>query len=88
MNQMEARRNQGAGRIALIYLLIGGLWILFSDKLARTIAKAQDVAQSYDLGANSFIRKPVEFTQFVHSMEQLDLYWLVINEPPPPKVVR
>jgi PAS domain S-box-containing protein len=42
MKQMEVRRNHGAVRIALIYLLIGALWILFSDKLASTIAKDQD----------------------------------------------
>jgi CheY-like chemotaxis protein len=43
----------------------------------------QDIAVSYDLGTNSYIRKPVDFTQFVHSVEQLGLYWLVLNEPPP-----
>jgi len=44
----------------------------------------QDVAESYGLGANSFIRKTVDFSQFVNSIKQLGLYWLVINEPPPP----
>jgi CheY-like chemotaxis protein len=42
-----------------------------------------DVAQSYDLGANSYIRKPVDFTQFVEAIQHLGLYWLVMNEPPP-----
>jgi two-component system, response regulator len=42
-----------------------------------------DVATSYDLGINSYIRKPVDFTQFAQSIEQLGLYWLVLNEPPP-----
>lgn len=42
-----------------------------------------DVAASYDLGVNSYIRKPVNFTQFAAALEHLGLYWLVINEPPP-----
>ena len=44
----------------------------------------QDVAASYDLGVNSYIRKPVDFTQFAAAIEHLGLYWLVMNEPPPP----
>ena len=45
----------------------------------------QDVAMSYDLGANSYIRKPVDFQQFAEAVKALDLYWLVLNEPPPLK---
>ena len=43
----------------------------------------QDVAAGYDLGVNSYIRKPVDFRQFAQSMEHLGLYWLVLNEHPP-----
>jgi CheY-like chemotaxis protein len=43
----------------------------------------QDMAASYDLGVNSYIRKPVDFEQFVMSVGQLGLYWLVLNEDPP-----
>jgi two-component system response regulator len=43
----------------------------------------QDIIDSYHLGANSYIRKPVDFAQFVETVGQLGLYWLVLNEPPP-----
>ncbi len=43
----------------------------------------QDMAASYDLGVNSYIRKPVDFEQFVQAIQMLGLYWLVLNEEPP-----
>ncbi len=43
----------------------------------------QDIAKGYDLGVNSYIRKPVDFYQFVEAIKQLGIYWLLINEPPP-----
>jgi two-component system response regulator len=45
----------------------------------------QDVISGYDLGANSFVRKPVDFVQFVEAARLLGLYWLVMNEPAPPE---
>ena len=45
----------------------------------------QDMINGYKFGANSYVRKPVDFTQFVEAARQLGLYWLVINEPPPKK---
>jgi two-component system response regulator len=42
----------------------------------------QDLTNGYKLGANSYIRKPVDFTQFTEAVKQLGLYWLVLNEPP------
>ena len=51
--------------------------ILTSSKEER------DLSGAYELGANSYIQKPVDFTQFQETIKQLGLYWLVINEPPP-----
>jgi len=46
----------------------------------------QDRVNSYDLGANSYVRKPVDFKQFSEAARQLGLYWLVLNESPPHRV--
>ena len=43
----------------------------------------RDVVQSYKLGANSYVRKPVDFGQFLDAARQLELYWLVLNQPAP-----
>lgn len=45
-------------------------------------SEEQDVIRSYDLGANSYVRKPVDFAQFLEAARQLGLYWLVLNEVP------
>jgi len=46
-------------------------------------AEEQDMVRSYCLGANSYVRKPIDFTQFVEAVRQLGLYWLVINRAAP-----
>lgn len=43
----------------------------------------RDMVAGYDLGANSYVRKPVDFTEFLEATKQLGMYWLVLNQPPP-----
>ncbi len=70
---------------------IGGLEVLrrmredertkFLPVVVLTSSKEEeDVLQSYSLGANSYVRKPVDFTQFVDAVKVLGLYWLLLNE--------
>ncbi len=46
-------------------------------------SEESDLISSYNLGANSFVRKPVKFSEFAEAIKQLGLYWLVINQPAP-----
>ena len=43
----------------------------------------EDLVRSYKLGANSYVRKPIDFEQFLAAIRQLTVYWLVLNQPPP-----
>jgi len=47
-----------------------------------------DLVKSYKLGANAYIQKPVEFDAFRQAVKQLGLFWMVVNEPPPPSSFR
>jgi len=73
---------------------LGGLEVLRrvrADERTRRIPvvvltssnEEKDILSSYGLGANSFVRKPVDFAHFMEAAQQLGLYWLVMNEPPP-----
>jgi CheY-like chemotaxis protein len=66
------RRLRGDARTRVIPVVV-----LTSSK------EEQDLAQSYSIGVNSYIRKPVNFEQFMDAVKQLGLYWLVLNEAPP-----
>lgn len=73
---------------------VGGLEVLErirEDERTRRIPvvvltssdEEQDLVRSYDIGANSFIRKPVELDKFIEAVRNLGLYWLVLNEGAP-----
>jgi len=54
-----------------------------------TSSKAEsDLVRGYELRANSYIRKPVDFTQFIAAAREIGMYWLVLNETPPPPSAR
>jgi CheY-like chemotaxis protein len=56
--------------------------------ILTTSNEEKDVITSYDLGANSYVRKPVDFAQFIEAARQLGLYWLVLNQSAPTRRVR
>lgn len=69
------RRLRANPRTAMVPVVI-----LTSSKEDR------DRASGYKSGANSYVQKPVDFTEFVDAVRQLGMYWLVLNEPPPSSV--
>lgn len=50
--------------------------------ILTTSDEDRDLMQGYDLGANSFVRKPVNFNEFMDSVRQISIYWLMINQSP------
>jgi two-component system, response regulator len=56
--------------------------------LLTSSKEQRDVVDGYRSGANAFIQKPVDFAQFQNAIKQVGLFWLVVNEPPPPEAFK
>jgi CheY-like chemotaxis protein len=98
----HAGRGEGEPRVVLLDLKLpklDGLAVLRAAKAdPRTSAipmvvmtssqQEDDIVRGYQLGANSYIRKPVDFDQFRTTIRDVGLYWLLVNEPPPIGVER
>jgi len=57
-------------------------------RLARVVVlttsnEQQDIRGAFDTGANAYVRKPVDFTEFAEAVRQLGLFWMVVSQPPP-----
>ncbi|MCG2828449.1 response regulator [Methanothermobacter sp. K4] len=64
----EIKRNESTSRIPVV--------VLTSSKEDR------DIVESYKLGVNSYVSKPVEFDEFINAVSTLGFYWMIINQPP------
>jgi two-component system, response regulator len=94
--EYEGRDVEQTPRLVLLDLKlpkIDGLEVLQrvkSDKRTRRIPiivltssrEERDIVESYELGVNSYIVKPVDFEQFAEAIRQVGFYWLLLNEPP------
>ncbi len=95
----DAARQRARAMPALILLdlslpKVGGLELLEqirandATRLLPTVIltsskQEEDLIEGYRRGVNSYVRKPVDFNEFVEAVRQVGLYWLVLNEPPP-----
>ncbi len=92
------RKVEHAPKVILLDLKlpkVDGLEVLRqvkADPRTRTIPvvvltssrEERDIVESYQLGVNSYIVKPVDFEQFIEAVRQLGLYWMLLNQPPKP----
>ena len=97
-----ADRANGSPAVVLLDLKmpkVGGIEVLRqikSDPQLKTIPvvvmtssrEEQDLVNSYQLGVNAYIVKPVQFQRFVEAVKQVGAFWAVVNEPPPGSVAR
>jgi two-component system, response regulator len=95
--EFQARSSDGNPEVVLLDLKlpkVDGLEVLRqlrADERTKLLpvvvltssVEEQDLLRGYALGANSYVRKPVDFDQFVDAVKQLGLYWLVLNQRPP-----
>ena len=93
----HAERQSGNPAVVLLDLKlpkIDGLEVLEqikADEKLRTVPvvmltssrEEPDLVRSYSLGVNAYVVKPVEFSEFLHALKELGLFWAVINQPPP-----
>ena len=99
-----AHASRAAGNPAVVLLdlkmpKVDGLQVLQQVKADPTLRQIpivmltssreeQDLVESYRLGVNAYVVKPVDFTQFIDVVRQLGMFWAVVNEPPPGSVRR
>jgi len=67
---LRRMRNEQATRLVPVVVLTSS-------------SEDEDMLRSYASGANSYVRKPVEFSAFAHAVAQLGMYWMLLNQPPP-----
>ena len=83
----RARFRLPDGKVYLDGNSLGALPAPALQRIARTVERewGEDLIRSYDLGANSYIRKPVDFVEFIKAVQTVGTYWLTLNEPPVPR---